>query len=195
MVNIQSIGCQPIRKIYSNQSFGRDFSVDDDPFIYELNKEKAGFEEMRNNSGSKVLSTVGTLGAASVAAAVQFFTFKALAPRAGKFLAGGAKKLYNVKPVKASFDFMGKGFSFVSDKASKFYAEIKPATKMGKVKTFINEKMVPFITKQYSSVKEFAQKHNLNRDFAKKALVNTGAVCVSIPAAITTANLSENGGV
>lgn len=195
MINIQSIGCQPIRKIYSNQAFGRQVSVEDDPFLEELSREKEGFEEIRNNGGNKVLSTVGTIGAAGAAAALQFFTFKALAPKAGKALLNGANKLYNTKPVKASFDNVCKGFSFVRGKVSKFFVDIKPESKMGKLKSAFNEKVRPFFTKMFNSVKEFAQKHNLNREFAKKSLLNTGAVCVSIPAAITTANLSENGGV
>jgi len=197
MMSVQNIGCQPIKQIYKSQAFGRQaqFEEDDDPFLDELKSEKDEFKKMAENKDSKMLSTIGTLGVSLVAAALSFCTFKAVAPKGYQTLKTIYHKTTDFKPIRATIDFVKRGFTFVGGKISETYNGIKPETKLGKAKTategFVAKYITPYYTRAKGAVQRFAEKHNINKAWFKSAALNTGATAVSVPAAVTAANAHE----
>ena len=209
MINVQSVGCQPLKPMYSNnhkvQSFGnRDYDYDDycDHYEYDIDaikQDRAEFAQMAQNKDSKFLSAIGTLGVGIAAGALSFFTFKTMAPKGWQMLKSVYNGIANNGVVKKSVGFVKeksvKFGKFISEKVSKFYNGINPESKLGKVKTFITEKLAwvakkvePVTNKLKSwatSTKEWVVK---NQDKIKEGAKNTGATLVAIPAAVTAVN-------
>ena len=209
MMNIQSVGCQPLKPMYGNnkvQSFGnRNYDYDYDyenhyeGDIETIKQDRAEFAQMAKNKDSKLLSSIGTLGVGMAAGALSFFTFKTMAPKGWQMLKSVYNGVANNSVIKKSVGFVkeksAKFGKFISEKVSKLYNGINPESKLGKVKKFITDKlawiakkMEPVTNKLKSwgtSVKEWTIK---NQDKIKEGAKNTGATLVAIPAAVTAVN-------
>ncbi len=199
MMKIQSFGCQPLKPSYqlnSRPSFGNydneDLIEDDFSSIKDSRKE---MEQLVKNKDSKFLSTIGTLGVGAAAGALSFFTFKTMAPKGWNMLKTIYNKIANIGFVKKSANFIKDNSIKLWSKITNAYKNINPETKMGKVKTFITDKLNWINTKTspitnkikswYGSVKDFVTK---NSDKIKEGAQNTGATLVAIPAAVTAVN-------
>ena len=199
MMKIQSFGCQPLKPSYqlnSRPSFGNydneDLIEDDFSSIEDSRKE---MEQLAKNKDSKFLSTIGTLGVGAAAGALSFFTFKTMAPKGWNMLKTIYNKIANIGFVKKSANFIKDNSIKLWSKITNAYKNINPETKMGKVKTFITDKLNWINTKTspitnkiktwYGSVKDFVTK---NSDKIKEGAQNTGATLVAIPAAVTAVN-------
>lgn len=205
-MNVQSVSCQPIRpvcQLNTKPAFGDSFDFDDEYCqqcaLADLKRERIEMEELAQNKDSKFLSSVGTLGLGVVAGALSFATFKTMAPKGAKTLKTIYSKIANLGFVKKTAEFVKKYARKAGDKIKDLYNKIKPESKLGKVKKFLSEKVGGAYGKVKTVLKNFAEKHNLDKAFAKKAANNTGATLVAIPAATTAINSSlaedRNGGL
>lgn len=207
MMKIQSFGCQPLKPSYqhnSKPSFGNyeheDWIEDD---FTSIRQSRAEMEEMAKNKDSKFLSTIGTLGVGAAAGALSFFTFKTMAPKGWNMLKSIYNKVANIGFVKSTAKFIKEKSLKLGSKIAEAYRNIKPESKLGKIKTFITDKlnwvgskMSPVTDKiksWYGTVKGFVTK---NSDKIKEGAKNTGATLVAIPAAVTAVNsdLKSEGG-
>lgn len=200
MMKVQSFGCQPLKPSYqmsSKPAFGnyeQEYRYDDMDVV-ELEQQKAEMEELARNKDSKFLSTVGTLGVGFAAGALSFITFKTMAPKGFN----AVKSLYNKV---ASIGFVKKSAKFVKEKAVKLggkiataYKNIKPESRLGKIKKFVTEKatwvktkMAPVTKKLKSWGVAIKEKLGINKASLKEGAKNTGATLVAIPAAVTAVN-------
>ena len=198
-MNVQSISCQPIKQAYKAQSFGGPSTFDDDrDFLHELEEEREAYQELANKKGS-MLSAIGMLGVGIVGAALSFFTFKAVAPKGYQTLKTMYQKTTDFGPVKSTIEFfkrnLKKVWTFTTEQLSKLNKKIKPDSKLGKAKAkvggFFTNSVKPRWTKMKDAVKAFAEKHNINKLWFKKAALNTGAAAAAVPAGITAANVNQ----
>jgi len=211
-MNVQSLNCQPIRPVYqlnSKPSFGNEYDNDydfrydegdtEDNFTLEnLRQERNDYEMMAKNKDSKFLSSVGTFGLGVAAGAASFLTFKTMAPKGARTLKTMYSKVANLGFVKKSVAFVKKYASKAANTVKGWVNSIKPDSKLGKVKTYLSDKISLVSGKVKTAVSNFAKKHNMDKEFAKKAANNTGATLVAIPAATTAINSSltdKNGGI
>ncbi len=200
MMKVQSFGCQPLKPSYqlnAGPSFGKghDDYAYEDAEIRELKRERMKMEKLANNKDSKFLSTIGTLGVGAAAGTISFLTFKTVAPKGWNAL----KAMYNKV---SSWGFVQKSAKFIKEKTialggkiAKAYDNIKPDSRLGKIKTFIVDKLnwtktkiEPAPTKVkywYTSAKNSIIK---NKEGIKECAQNTGATLVAIPASVTAIN-------
>ena len=204
MMNVQSIGCQPLKPFNSSslksQSFGNgDFNCYQEGDIEAIKRDRDEFQQMADNKDSKFLSSIGTFGMGVAAAAISFYTFKSMAPKGWQMLKSMYNGVANNSLVKKSVGFIKeksvKFGKFISDKVVNFYNGIKPESTLGKVKSFVvdklswvSKKMAPVTAKVKSmatAAKEWLVK---NQSRIKEGIKNTGATLVAIPAGITAVN-------
>lgn len=199
-MSVNSLNCQPIRPSYqlkSKQAFGNSEEVES-PYKREIDALKAErdtLKKMSDNKDNKLISSIGTLGMGAAAAALSFYSFKAISPMAFKSVKTVVNKFTNLGFVKKSVELAKKGYSKVSEKISKAINNINPESKMGKVKNFISEKMTwlkskitPITNKIKEKFNKFVEKHNINKEYVGNAANNTIATLVSIPAGVTAIN-------
>lgn len=204
MMSIQSVGCQPLKPTHGNvtkvQSFGNnDYDNWFEGDLDAIKNDRAEFAEMSKNKDSKFLSSVGTLGVGIAAGALSFYTFKTMAPKGWQMLKSIYNGIANNSLVKKTTGFIKeksvKLGKYIGGKVSKFYNEINPESKLGKVKTFVVEKLAWLAKKiepAVNKVKTWASATKAwlvkNQDNIKEGAKNTGATLVAIPAAVTAVN-------
>lgn len=207
-MNVQSINCQPIRPLQSKPSFTsggegvKPWSVNDDEFDVELNKiekERNEWEKIAKNKDSKMLSALGTLGVSVMAGALSFCTFKTVAPKGYQTLKSIISTVFGNKLVKKGGAALLATAKMFGKKVKDIHAGIKPESKLGKVVSFVETKLggikkqvAPAFKKCVNYIKSFTEKHNINKQWVKTALKNTGATAVAIPAAVTAGNATDN---
>lgn len=202
MMKIQSFGCQPLKPSYqmnSKQSFGsrehEDWFEED---FASIRKNREEMAELAKNKDSKFLSTIGTLGVGAAAGALSFFTFKTMAPKGWNAVKTVYNKIADMGFVKTSVKYVKDKAIALGGKIAKTYNEIKPDSRLGKIKTFITDKinwikvkMSP-VTKKLVEWKDAAKAKlvswGVNKETIKEAAKNTGATLVAIPAAVTAVN-------
>lgn len=195
-MNVQSVSCQPIKPNYTKSFCG--YKEDNNYDLRLLEHERDEWAEVARNKDNKLISAIGTLGVSAIAGALSFCTFKTVAPKGYKTLKTIYNAVANNKIVKQVVSFVVDKAKGLAGKVQKLYSEIKPDSTLGKIKNWVHTKLAklkefvgPSYTKAQNKAKEFAAKHNINKEWSKELVKNAGATAVAIPAAVTASNAND----
>lgn len=193
-MNVQNVGCQPIKPTYGSIASRPVFKGDDSNIqkeledLRELSKVYGFSDEKKEKGWTNVLK-------GALMASIAYFTLIAAAPKTIDILSSGAKKVANLGIVKKPALYIKDKSILLGQKVKNLYNKINPESKTGKVKQSIEKYATYLKSKTYDPAARytlgFIEKHNINAPKLKNYLVKSLAAMTAGCAFIESTGLAD----